>query len=126
MPIDPKPQKPLRLSRARYNALVRQLLELRPRCECGCGRPSHSAHHVVGRRYGGDVEENLMMLNGDGTRGCHGALTSGMRTWDGDAYIEPDRVAAGLRRAMETSRPDVLAYAISVKGRDWLARRYPH
>lgn len=123
---DFKPPRRIRLSRHRYNLLAEDLLVRRRFCECGCGHRSHSVHHVVNRSQGGDdLEENMVVLNGDGTRGCHGALTSGHRVYDNHGYITPESVRAGIRRTMETTRPAVLAYVLRVKGRDWLDRHYP-
>ena len=122
---DPKPAPRVRLTRARYNTLVEQLRVKRPLCECGCGRRSQSAHHVLNRRDGEDIEACLLMLNGDGTRGCHGALTSGWKTCDSRGEITPERVRSGIRETMETVRRDVLAYVLDRRGQAWLDRYYP-
>ena len=124
---DPKPRQRKRLSRTSYNKLVRELLAKRVLCECGCGRRAQSAHHVVGRHHGDDLEENLMVLAGDGVRLCHGAFTSKMRTWDPEreVYVLPEEVARGLRRTIETVRVDVLAYVLMVKGAGYLDKHYP-
>lgn len=95
------------------------------RCGCGCGRRAESLHHLVGRGQGGDdVRANLIPLSGDGTRLCHGAITSHQRTYDmrlGE-YCVPDQVFRGIRANLP---PEKIAYVIRVKGSDWLDRRYP-
>lgn len=124
---DPRPTRRIRLKPAVYLQRTRALLRSTRRCECGCGRPCHSIHHVIGGNGKEDVPANWMCLNGDGVRGCHGAFTSKNRVWDDQRgeWIEPLDVAAGLRRTMETRRLDVLEYVLVKKGRDWLDKRYP-
>lgn len=95
------------------------------RCGCGCGRKAQSAHHLVPKSQSGDdVLSNLVLLNGDGTRGCHGALTSANRAWDGkDNYAEPADVRAGIGRNL---RPDQLAYISERIGLWYVEQHYAH
>jgi hypothetical protein len=125
--MDPRPASVVRLSPFRYRHLTRQLLADTKRCECGCGRPSETVHHVIGGNMRDDVPENMVCLAGDGTRLCHGAFTSKQRTWDyhRGVYISPILVAVGMRERMETERLDVLERVLRVKGSDWLDRVYP-
>ena len=120
---DPRPER-VRFSRAKYLALVRELLAASPLCECGCGRRSESVHHLLAGNSKDDVPAALVCLNGSGTTGCHGALTSKMRVWDDQrkVYIEPRDVAVGIRRNL---RPNALDYILARKGRDGLDRLYP-
>lgn len=126
MTPDPRPLR-VRLSRPKYLELVRRLLVATPKCECGCGRQAQSVHHLLGGRDKEDVRENLMCLAGDGTRLCHGALTSKMRVWDEgrQVYIDPLEVAHGIRLRLETARLDAKVYIVSKKGQDGLDRLYP-
>jgi hypothetical protein len=52
--------------------------------ECAaCGGPPSNVHHVIQRgapHFGDDVIENLLLLCGTGTSGCHGA-------WHGSPYV---------------------------------------
>lgn len=124
---DPKPRKRLVLSKKQYAALVARLLGLFPACECGCGRRSETAHHVVPRGQGGDdVAENLLALAGHGTVLCHGAA-EGNRPFDHvrGEQLTPERTRAAIRRRIDTVRFDVKDYVLERKGLDWLERRYP-
>lgn len=99
-------------------------------CACGCGRTVGSFHHLVSRSQGGDdVLSNLAGLYGDGTTGCHGALTSGNRVNDGvnfpgreARWIYPEVVRVGIRNHL---RPDQRAYIISRTGEWYLDKHYP-
>lgn len=45
-------------------------------CEI-CGAPGNNAHHRKNRSQGGlDVLSNLLLLDGSGTTGCHGLVTT--------------------------------------------------
>lgn len=103
------------------------MLRLHPRCECGCGRRSESVHHVIRRGHGDDVYANFLALAGDGTRLCHGAITSRNRVHDLESgtMIEPDDVLHGIRARIETVRLDVKAYVLERRSEEWLDRVYP-
>lgn len=124
---NPKPAKRVRLTPAQYREFAVELLAAHPRCACGCGRRADSLHHMIGGSGRSDVRENVVGLAGDGTRLCHGALTSAMRVWDnhGRVYIDPSQVRAGIRRHIEHERPEVLRHLVAVKGWDWVERMYP-
>lgn len=130
MAADPKPRRRLKLTKYRYNQLAGNIIYAANKgggCECGCGRRAETVHHVVRRGHGDDIRENLMALAGDGTRLCHGAITSKHRVWDAErsAYILPGDVLAGMRERMETVRLDVLDYVLGRRGRDFLEKQYP-
>lgn len=66
--IDPKPAK-----RIRDKELLRELHSRWREC-CLCGETDRlSLHHVI-KHPRDDVEGNLVMLCGDGVRGCHGLI----------------------------------------------------
>lgn len=115
---------------------------------CGaCGGQPGSVHHVVPRSEGGDdVAGNLMLLCGNGTMGCHGALHgnpyvvevlnvtkhigSGVYAtypWD---YERRDAawVSQRIGQTILLLRPDVIAYVTAKLGEDagaaYLDRRY--
>lgn len=126
MTPDPKPRQRVRLSPHQLLKLRIEILTRWPWCACGCGRRAETIHHVIGGRDKEDVAENLVGLAGDGTRGCHGALTSGNIAYDGiNAYCDPELVAVGIRQTIETTRRDVGAYVVQVKSEAWLDKRYP-
>lgn len=102
-----------------------------------CGGDPGSVHHVLPRSEGGDdVEGNLMLLCGDGTKGCHGALHGNPYTvtqMPGEPLlIQERRDAEWVRRriglTIERSRPDVVAYFVNklgaTAGPDYLQRVY--
>lgn len=126
---DPKLPARVRLSPSKYLELVAEAMRLAGgMCECGCGRRADSAHHLVARsQRGDDVLENIVVLAGDGTRLCHGALEAACRTWDSirDVYIDPADVRSGIRSRLEQARPATIAYLLAKKGAVWLERRYP-
>lgn len=70
------------------------------------------------------MRANLVALSGDGTRLCHGAITSANKTYDirTGEYCYPDDVLRGIRRNMSASNID---YVTRVKSVEWLERRYP-
>lgn len=124
---DPKPQRRIRLTPSQYRLLASEILTRWPLCACGCGRRADSLHHMIGGSGRSDVRENVVGLAGDGTRLCHGALTSAMRVWDDRrrVYIDPSQVRTGIRRHIEHERPEVLRYLVAMKGWDWVERAYP-
>ena len=79
-----------------------------------CGELAGSAHHVIKRGRGGDdVQENLVPLCGDGTRGCHGLIEAndpGTKKLLGEAIMK--------------RRPDVIDYVKRKRQhwRGWLER----
>ena len=87
---------------------------------CGATRDL-SLHHILPRRphLGDDVEDNLVMLCGDGVRGCHGLIHLG------------NPVTLGrMNEHIREERPDVLDYLEQKLGDQaraaaWLDRRYP-
>jgi hypothetical protein len=110
--------------------------------ECvACGRPPGSVHHVIPRgERGDDVTENLLLLCGSGTSGCHGA-------WHGNPYLVEDKrtrivesrpglyerrdadwVAVRIGHHIAASRPDTIDYVFAKlganPGRAYLLRRY--
>lgn len=108
---DPKPSRRSKLEKPDYNQLVARMLARFRKCQLCGKRRSESAHHVVPRGQGGDdIEENLAMLCGSGTTGCHGE-------------VEEKREARKRLRAK--LRPEVVSYAIARKGEGWFDRRYP-
>lgn len=121
-------------TRARYIATVEEWSWLRRHlllthtgmsmpCFCGCRRFAGSLHHLYPRGQGGDdVPANLVPLSGDGTRACHGALTSGNRTTDYIGVCEPGEVAAGIGRNLQ---PHHLAYLRSRVGDWYVEKHYP-
>ena len=130
-PADPK-------RRARYVATAEEWSVILPyvswlqggKCGCGCNRRIESHHHLIPRGQGGDdVISNLVGLYGDGTRGCHGALTSANRVNDGrnfpsgkTRWITPDEVRRGIRRNL---RPDQIQYITNREGAWYLDKHYP-
>lgn len=117
--------------RARYVATSEEWFVLRDvvhrlqngLCGCGCGRRIESVHHLVSRPKGGDdVISCLIGLYGDGTRGCHGALTSGNRVNDASGWINPEDVRTGIRWNL---RLDQIAYIYERVGDWYLEKHYP-
>jgi len=77
-----------------------------------CGAPATgplglTRHHLVPRsQQGDDVDDNIVPLCGDGTRGCH---------------AEVEFRTAGYRARLRAKlTPDELAYIIDKKGASWL------
>jgi hypothetical protein len=109
--------------------------------ECAaCGGPASNAHHVLQRgapHFGDDVVENLLLVCGSGTMGCHGA-------WHGSPYVayvklvgdpvqrterrDRDWVASRMGRFMLHQRPDTILYVIEklglIVGCNFLEREY--
>lgn len=79
-------------SRIRDPALLKALhLEWR---ECAlCGETWPLSLHHINRHPRDDVEANLVMLCGDGVRGCHGLIEARDTTkqWELAFYIKEDR-----------------------------------
>lgn len=70
-----------------------------------------SLHHIV-KHPRNDVEENLVMLCGDGVRGCHGKI---------EANDEETKRALG--QYIQNERPDTIMYLFEKKGveaREWM------
>lgn len=124
---DLKPARIFRASRTRYAELRREAYaETFGLCFCGCGRRADSTHHLIGGiSEREDVIANLVALAGDGTRLCHGALTSAQTTYDADRRaIRPAVVQTGIGRNLERF-PEKRLYVVERKGEEWLARHYP-
>lgn len=122
-PPDPRRRARYVATPEEWTLLLRALVLIQGRrCGCGCGRKPESAHHLVPKSQGGDdVLSNLVLLNGDGTRGCHGALTSANRAWDGKrSYVEPAAVRTGIGQNL---RDDQLAY-IRVRIGQWYVEQH--
>ena len=88
------------------------------RCCALCGSTENlSLHHIIRRSQGGDdVEANLVMLDGSGTTGCHGAVEGR----DGPTLH-------ALATYLLNKRPDTLAYLVGKMGpaaaSDWFKRQ---
>jgi hypothetical protein len=120
--VTPDPPPPPRVKDPELmEALHREWLECAlvmtdaPRCIGGLidGRSLHHIH----RHPRDDVRANLVMLCGDGVRGCHGAITEN----------EPETCRL-LGRHIREQRPDTFAYLTqklrgSIQADEWL-RRY--
>jgi hypothetical protein len=88
-----------------------------------CGATRISFHHLAGGNYRHDHADNVIPLCGDGSRGCHGIYTS---HWTGESYDGQTRTWADVADAIRRSlTPSETAYLISLRGEDWLDRRYP-
>lgn len=72
---DPKPEFRKGNSRRRVEDTdaIRRAKIRHPHC-AACGKYGGNGHHVLPKdRFGDDVEENIVVLCGSGTSGCHGA-----------------------------------------------------
>lgn len=128
---DPKPVKrPRKLIRVVDPAAVGRARLTED--ECGsCRKPPSNAHHVVPKGapyFGDDVPENIVMVCGSGTDGCHGAL-HGSPYVDGRGKRWPEAyVRAQIGITLRHRRPDVIRYVLEKMGdeagRDYLRRRY--
>lgn len=113
-PADPKPVARVRADLKDWETMREMLAQ--PCQVCGdCFRTAwvaKSLHHIVPRSQGGDdVPENLAVLCGHGTVGCHGdveARRSGART--------------ELRLNMTLAQKE---YVWARKGEAWMDRHYP-
>jgi hypothetical protein len=91
-------------------------LAMTPPPECLGGATDRSLHHVH-KHPRDDVRANLVMLCGDGTRGCHGAITN-----------EEKIARHALGRYIRVHRPDTFAYlteklSSTIAADEWLTRR---
>lgn len=99
--FDPKPAK-----RVKDKALLRQLHYRWREC-CLCGDTGRlSLHHVL-KHPRDDVSGNLVMLCGDGVRGCHGLI---------EAHHGPTKRA--LATYLLAERPDVVLHIRLTLGLD--------
>lgn len=122
---DPKPRKRHVANQIEWAMLVATLCPRGTLCFCGCGRRADSLHHLVGRgQHGDDDPDNLIPLAGDGTRLCHGALTSSNRCYDPrrGEYIEPLDVRRGIRAHLTDAHTK---YVVAKKGHWFLDAYYP-
>jgi hypothetical protein len=75
-----------------------------------------SLHHVHSSPRN-DVRGNLVMLCGDGVRGCHGKIT-----------LNDEATLHELGLRIKDERPDVILYLVAHLGddqaEDWLRRKY--
>lgn len=117
----PRPAKRLRLSRAKWRALVALVVEREGnRCAvCRGWHASMNGHHVYPRDLGGDdVEANVAPLCGSGTTGCHGLVHAG------DAWA-----VSTLRQWVEIHRETLIYLCAKLKtvdaARAFLDRYYP-
>lgn len=111
---DPKPEGRRVASRDQWTEIVAE--KVGP-CR-GCGKeygPGDSFHHLVPKSLrGDDVASNIIVLCGDGTRGCHGALENHTGAWE--------EIAHAVRHSLT---PLELQYVIAKKSRAFLDRMYP-
>ena len=89
-----------------------------------CGHADVSLHHLVGGNSREDVADALVPLCGDGTRGCHGIITSTNPGASLDGTWRTWREVAALLRASLT--PDEKDYVRRVKSQGFLDETYPH
>lgn len=100
MPADPKPE-----GRVKDPELLRRLHRRWRECAlCGDSRARLSLHHVH-RHPRDDVTANLIMLCGDGTRGCHGRVE----------HHDPATMR-DLGRVLVATRPEFLTYLTAKLG----------
>lgn len=97
------------------------------RCRA-CGRRGYTflsrAHLVPKGQRGDDIDANIIPLCGNGTTGCHGALTDHHKASAPSRLEgEPWTVIASAVRA--TLRLTEVNYVLEKKGQDWLNRVYP-
>lgn len=100
-----------------------------------CGGEPGSVHHVIPRsERGDDVAGNLLLLCGNGTMGCHGALHGNPYVVQvGNWCLDVERrdaawVSHKIGQTILLLRPDVIAYVTGKLGEDagtaYLERRY--
>lgn len=110
MAADPKPEPRVK------NPLLLRALHQRWR-ECAlCGKTRPLSLHHIHKHPRDDVEGNLVMLCGDGVRGCHGMIEAGNRG-----------ARAALGAYLVNERDDVLPYLTIKLGNEtsathWLRR----
>lgn len=128
---DPKPERKRGNRPRRHIDRDVGLAALLSRAPCwACGRPSANADHIIPRgapHFGDDHPDNLALLCGSGTAGCHGAK-------HGSPYVDE----AGRRWTTEdvmraigeeiARRPPVQRYIFDKlgegPGREFLRRHY--
>lgn len=94
-----------------------------------CGRPPANAHHILPKDKGGDdVAENLTMLCGTGTWGCHGVMHGNPYTDHDGKRWQRAETSAAIGRHLLATRPDSIQYVLTrlgwSPGREWLRREY--
>lgn len=108
MPPDPKPPP-----RYRDRDLLAGLHAIWRTCVV-CGGMGETLHHV-NKHPRDDVKGNLVMVCGDGTRGCHGRLEA-----------HDPAAKASLWRHVQAHRPDVIRYCAWRRGEAWLETTLLH
>lgn len=99
--------------------------------ECAsCGKPPANAHHFLPKGspwHGDDVVENIVLLCGSGSFGCHGAV-HGSPYQDGSRRWTTMEVRAAIGEHVLAQRPDVIEYVLTklgwTAGREYLATAY--
>jgi len=109
------PPDPKRGPRVRDKQLLQEL-HLRWR-ECAlCGATDPLSLHHINNKPRDDVEPNLVMLCGDGVRGCHGLIEG-----------QDGSTVKALATYLLEKRPDTVAYFMglwgSIAAADWFSRR---
>lgn len=129
---DPKPAKARRKNRPRrlVDPAAVQAVRLRGGACASCGRRAESAHHVIprgGPHFGDDVDANIVLLCGDGTRECHGAAEGSPFVRLGKRWT-PEDVRRRIGQHLILAQPQTVAYAVQKLGLepgiDFLRRRY--
>jgi hypothetical protein len=108
---DPRPEKRIKATQADWLKLYAE--KMGPCRVCGVRLQdwAMSLHHIVSKSLGGsDVADNLAPLCGSGVTGCHG-------------LIEAHDPTAGVKLRANLTEAELL-YASSLKGWDYLERRY--
>lgn len=113
MAADPKPARRITATVAEWERIRARLPQCCQMCWMGGDHGvTLTAHHIVPRSAGGDdVIDNLAVLCGHGTAGCHGRV---------EARTQDSREA--LRQTMT---PAQVRYVLGKKGQVWLDRHYP-
>lgn len=119
---DPRPERRIADRKAGIEKVRRE-----GKCRaCGLRVPRllSRAHLVPKGQRGDDIDANIVPLCGDGTRGCHGALTDHHNaSWPSLLMGWPwTSVASALRRRLSHEERE---YILGKKGEDWLSRVYP-
>lgn len=103
-------------------------LKAEGRCRA-CGHHSFmlSRHHLVPKGQGGDdLDENIIPLCGNGTQGCHGAMTDHTNSVGWPSKLEGYEwqvVASAIRSSLWSTER---MYIVRTKGEDWLNRNLPY